>query len=257
MEIYPMNKVIALCGKGGVGKTSISATIVKILTDKYPDKKILAIDADPAVGLSTALGVKENGTINDIREDFIKLADQRKDAEALEMLHEAKDQIFEKLVQMDSFSFLAIGRPESAGCYCSVNDYLRDLIQMVSDHFDYVVIDGEAGIEQINRRVLEKVNHLLLVTDASKKGLGVINTIYNVARGLDMVDNAGVIFNRVTNLAVTETIDLGDLSLLAAIGQDGILEGFDIEGKSILNLPQDSTLYKGVESALIKMDVLQ
>lgn len=257
MEIILMNKVIALCGKGGVGKTSISATIVKILTDRYPDKKILAIDADPAVGLATALGVTENGTINDIREDFIKLADQRKDEEALEMLHEAKDQIFEKLVQMDSFSFLAIGRPESAGCYCSVNDYLRDLIQMVSDHFDYVVIDGEAGIEQINRRVLEKVNHLLLVTDASKKGLGVINTIYNVAKGLDMVDNAGVIFNRVTNLAVTESINLGDLQMLSAISQDGILEGFDIEGKSILALPQDSVLYQGVEKALVKMGILQ
>ena len=86
MGVHMDNKIIALCGKGGVGKTSLSATIIKILCEKFPDKKILAIDGDPSVGLATALGVKESGTINDIREEFIKLADERKDAEAIEML---------------------------------------------------------------------------------------------------------------------------------------------------------------------------
>lgn len=250
------NKIIALCGKGGVGKTSISATMVKILSEKYPDKRILAIDADPSIGLATALGVKENGTINDIREDFIKLADQRKDAEAIEMLHEAKDKIFDQLVETDDFCFLAIGRPESAGCYCSVNDYLRDLITMVADHFDYVVIDGEAGIEQINRRVMEKVNHLVFVSDASKKGLDVIKTIDKVAKELVCYDKGGVIVNRMHDLSLKDKLDTGDLALLSAIGEDKDIQEFDILGKSVLDLPKISNLYIGVSNALKEMGII-
>ncbi len=250
------NKIIALCGKGGVGKTSLSATIVKILCDKYPDKRILAIDGDPSVGLATALGVEESGTINDIREDFIKLADQRKDAQAIEMLHEAKDQIFDKLVETDTFSFLAIGRPESSGCYCSVNDYLRDLITMVSDHFDYVVIDGEAGIEQINRRVMEKVNHLIFVSDASKKGIDVIKSIDKVAQELVMYENAGVIINRISDPSLIDKIDLGNLKLLSCIGEDKNIQEFDIEGKSVLEIPTDSKIYEGALKALEEMEII-
>ena len=251
-----MAKIIALCGKGGVGKTSISATMIKILSEKYTDKKILAIDGDPSVGLATALGVKENGTINDIREEFIKLADQRKDAEAIEMLHEMRDQIFDKLVETDSFSFLAIGRPESAGCYCSVNDYLRDLITMVADHFDYVVIDGEAGIEQINRRVMEKVNHLIFVSDASKKGLDVVKTINEVAKELMDFDKSGLIVNRIHDVSLAEKLDTGEIKLLSAIGEDPIMQQFDIEGKSILELPEDTNIYKGVYKALEEMEAI-
>lgn len=250
------NKIIALCGKGGVGKTSLSATIVKILCDTYPDKRILAIDGDPSVGLATALGVEESGTINDIREDFIKLADQRKDAQAIEMLHEAKDQIFDKLVETDSFSFLAIGRPESSGCYCSVNDYLRDLITMVSDHFDYVVIDGEAGIEQINRRVMEKVNNLIFVSDASKKGIDVIKSIDKVAKELVMYDNAGVIINRISDPSLVNKVDLGNLKLLASIGEDKNIQEFDIEGKSVLDIPKESKIYTGAYNALKEMEII-
>ncbi len=250
------NKIIALCGKGGVGKTSLSATIVKILCDTYPDKRILAIDGDPSVGLATALGVEESGTINDIREDFIKLADQRKDAQAIEMLHEAKDKIFDKLVETDSFSFLAIGRPESSGCYCSVNDYLRDLITMVSDHFDYVVIDGEAGIEQINRRVMEKVNNLIFVSDASKKGIDVIKSIDKVAKELVMYDNAGVIINRISDPSLVNKVDLGNLKLLASIGEDKNIQEFDIAGKSVLDIPKESKIYIGAYNALKEMGII-
>lgn len=252
-----MNKIIALCGKGGVGKTSISATMVKILSEKCPDKRILAIDGDPSVGLATALGVEESGTINDIREEFIQLADQRKDEEAIEMLHEAKDKIFDQLIETDKFSFLAIGRPESSGCYCSVNDYLRDLITMVADHFDYVVIDGEAGIEQINRRVMEKVNHLVFVSDASKKGIDVIHKIDDVAKELVCYDKAGVILNRISDESLLEHIDLGNLKLLSTIGDDTSIQKLDVLGESVLNISEDSNLYQGVLKALEEMEVIE
>ena len=162
--------IIAVAGKGGVGKTSLAANIVRNLVEAYPDKRILAIDADPAVGLSTALGVEVKSTIDDIRKSIIENVEDGNAKGAIELLNEARFRIFDAMVEKDGYVFIAVGRPESAGCYCKINAYLKDVIGILSEEFDYVVIDGEAGIEQINRRVMEKVTHLILVTDQSKKG---------------------------------------------------------------------------------------
>ena len=169
-------KIIAVAGKGGVGKTSISAAFVRLLTEAYPDKRILAIDADPAVGLSTALGVEVKETLDDIRKSIVASVEDGAPREAIELLSEARYRIFDTMVEQQRFSFLAIGRPETAGCYCKVNAYLKEVINLLANDFDYVVIDGEAGIEQINRRVMEKVTHLVLITDPSRKGTQVIDT---------------------------------------------------------------------------------
>ena len=151
-------KIITVAGKGGVGKTSISACMVRVLSDRYPDKKILAIDADPAVGLSVALGVDVKLTLDNIRTSVVDSVENGETREALELLSEARFRIFDALVETPKFAFLAIGRPESSGCYCKVNSYLKEVIGMIANNFDYVVIDGEAGIEQIQRRVMEKGN---------------------------------------------------------------------------------------------------
>ena len=120
--------IIAVAGKGGVGKTSLSATIVRCLVEKYPDKKILAIDADPAVGLSTALGIDVKMTIDDIRKEIIASVDEGDTRTAIELLGEAKYRIFDALVETDGYSFIAVGRPETAGCYCKINSYLKEVI---------------------------------------------------------------------------------------------------------------------------------
>ena len=122
--------VIALTGKGGVGKTSISAASVRILTERKPDAKILAIDADPAVGLSTALGVTVEETLDDIR---LRVANDvtgnLKNTE--DILAEAKFRLLEAMKERGDFAFLAIGRPEAEGCYCAINSYLRNVIGML------------------------------------------------------------------------------------------------------------------------------
>ena len=147
-------QIIAVAGKGGVGKTSLAGVIVKLLVEAHPDKKILAIDADPAVGLSTVLNVEVDKTIDDIRKEVIKNVEDGDTKTAVELLGEAKYEIMDAVVEQDGYAFIAIGRPETAGCYCKINSYLKEVITMLSDKFDYVVIDGEAGIEQINRRVM-------------------------------------------------------------------------------------------------------
>lgn len=247
-------KIIAVAGKGGVGKTSIAAVMVKILAQRHPAKKILAIDADPAVGLSTALGIEVTMTIDDIRKKVVSTVEDGDTRSAIELLGEAKYHIFDVMVETDGFSFIAVGRPESAGCYCKINSYLKDVIALVADNFDYIVIDGEAGIEQINRRVMEKVTHLILVTDASRKGTQVVQTIKKVADELVMYEKIGVIMNRIPDESVRRYMDLGELEVLSCIGGDGQLAAFDITGQNVLNLPGESVMVRGVEAALDQLE---
>lgn len=249
-------KVITVAGKGGVGKTSISASMVRLLVEKYPDKKILAIDADPAVGLSVALGIEVKLTLDDIRMSIVDSVENGETREALELLSEARFRIFDALVEMPGFAFLAIGRPESSGCYCKVNSYLKEVISLLVNSFDYVVIDGEAGIEQIQRRVMEKVTHLFLVTDQSKKGAQVVSTIKGVADELIGYDRAGVIVNRVTNPELADLMQVPGVEILSFIPADSAFAANDIMGKSVLELPADSEMLKGVREALLKTEIL-
>ncbi len=249
--------IIALSGKGGVGKTSISAAIVKLLVEAYPDKKILAIDADPAVGLSTALGIDVKMTIDDIRKEIVETVEDGQTKAAIELLGDARYKIFDALVETDGFAFIAVGRPESAGCYCKINTYLKEVISILSNEFDFVVIDGEAGIEQINRRVMEKVTHLLLITDASKKGTQVISTIKSVADELVMYKKIGAIVNRIPDESVIPYIDTNGIPVLSYIPTDSNLAIYDIEGKNITKLPDDSNVVEGAKRALIEMEILK
>ncbi len=248
--------IIALSGKGGVGKTSVSATIVKLLVEAYPDKKILAIDADPAVGLSTALGIEVTTTVDDIRKEIVANVEAGNTKSAIEVLGDARYKIFDALVETDGFAFIAVGRPESAGCYCKINAYLKEVISLLSADFDYVVIDGEAGVEQINRRVMEKVTHLLLLTDASKKGTQVISTIKSVADELVMYKKIGAIVNRIPDESMIPHIKIDGIPVLSYIENDKNLAVYDIEGKNITKLPDDSNVVKGVKKALEKLEIL-
>lgn len=249
-------KIIAVAGKGGVGKTSVSAAIVKQLVKAYPDKRILAIDADPAVGLSTALAVETSSTVDDIRKAIVGNAEKGNAKEAVELLGEARFRIFDAMVEKDGFSFIAVGRPESAGCYCKVNAYLKEIISILSEEFDFVIIDGEAGIEQINRRVMERVTHLILITDPSKKGTQVIRTIKDVADELVMYNEAGVIVNRLYDVSLKNLIDAGNLPVLAYIGNDEHLASFDVRGISIFELPENSAVIRGAGEALSALKLI-
>lgn len=248
--------IITFVGKGGVGKTSLSALTVRLLAKAYPDKKILAIDADPAVGLATALGVDVVSTVDDIRKEFVETAEGGALNAAIEMLGEARYRIFDALVEMENVSFLAIGRPESAGCYCKVNTYLKEIISQIADHFDYVVIDGEAGIEQVNRRVMEKVTHLILVSDASQKGLQVAQTIHQVAKELVMFEKAGLIVNRMPDVSLKEHLKTGELDVLSCIPDDREMTLCDMLGNSVFSLSENVHVLTGLEAALKNLKLL-
>jgi len=254
--------IIAVSGKGGVGKTSVSSAFVRLLVEAHPDARILAIDADPAIGLSTALGVEVKETLDDIRKTIVTRVENGEPKAAIEMLNEARFRIFDTMVENRAFSFLAIGRPEAAGCYCKVNAYLKEVINLLASDFDYVVIDGEAGIEQINRRVMEKVTHLVLISDPSRKGIQVVETIKKVADELVMYEKCGAIINRVYDMDVLEKagtvkrLEEDGIELLTVIGSDENHAYNDIRGDSVFELSEDSPVMRGAKSALEKLGLL-
>jgi len=249
-------KILAVAGKGGVGKTSISAAMVRLLAKAYPDKRLLAIDADPAVGLSTALGIAPGTTLDDIRKDVTGEVTEREGGGVSDILESVRGRLLQAMQHPAGYDFFAIGRPETAGCYCAVNTYLRQVISLLIHDYDYVVVDSEAGIEQVNRRVLEKVTHLLLVSDASRKGTRVIQTVKDVADELVMYEQCGAIINRVTDPALMDAVDTGDIPILAVIGEDADQTEFDILGKSVFDLPEDADILRGTAEALKKLQIL-
>ena len=244
--------MIAVCGKGGVGKTSISAAMVKILT-RDRQKKVLAIDADPAVGLASALGIAAGKTVDDIRNSLIKRLEQGETGDRQAVVSRLDYEIFEALIEHENLAFLAIGRPEKEGCYCQVNHILKDIIASVAGHFDYVVIDGEAGIEQVNRRVMEKVSHLVLVADPSAKALHVAQTIQQVARQAVDYRKSGLIINRCQNSKeMEEHSHSAKSSILGWVPEDDVIRVCDIQGRSILDLP-DCAALDAVEKCLLAL----
>jgi len=229
--------IIALCGKGGVGKTSMSALITRMFSAD-PAKRVLAIDADPAVGLSYPLGINVTKTVDQIRRDLIDKLGKDEPVHKEDLLRQLEYDMFSALSEKGNLAFLAIGRPEGDGCYCQVNQLLRELIRDIAGQFDVVVIDGEAGMEQINRRVMDMVTHLLIVTDGSLKGRNVAETIYRMGKETCVCERSGVLFNRVKHDG-EEALVLGKntLPLVHVMRENDTIRDFDREGRSFFELP--------------------
>lgn len=245
-----MTKIIAVNGKGGVGKTSLSALIVRTLI-KNPNNRVLAIDGDPAVGFSTALGVEVTKTLDDIRNSLVENVKEGEKNTKSSLMHQVNYEMLDALVENKGFAFLAIGRPEGKGCYCKINEYLKNIIAELAPNFDYIIIDGEAGIEQINRRVMEKVTHLLMISDASKKGINVAKTVHSLAKKAMTFEKAGLILNRLKSKTEVNEADLAPLDCIGCLLENDELRRSDIDGKSILDLP-DNEMVTYFEKAIME-----
>jgi CO dehydrogenase maturation factor len=174
-----MSYTIAVTGKGGVGKTTISGLLVNrlIVNGHSP---VLAVDADANSCLHTVLGVKVESTVGRIREEA------RTEASSGKVTGVAKQQMLEMkiaecLVEADNFDLISMGRPEGPGCYCYANNVLRDVIKKLSSAYPYVIIDNEAGLENLSRRIVQKVDLLVMVADPSKNGIDTIRRLHKLA----------------------------------------------------------------------------
>lgn len=219
-----MRPIVLFCGKGGVGKTTLSAMTVQLLCGR-PRTRVLAVDADPAMGLGLTLDIEPVRTIDDILSCRETLKGKR-DAVSAALDYE----VASCLKESGNLSFLALGRPESEGCFCAVNQVLKQVIERCCLAFDVVIVDAEAGVEQINRRVFDAISHLLVVTDPSRKGLGVAETILGLARRSIQFHHCGLIINRLpANAGLPTSLPTG-FDTACGIPEDPAVLSFDLQG---------------------------
>lgn len=222
--------IIAVCGKGGVGKTTLSAAVIQLLLEA-PSRRVLAIDADPAAGLAGVLGVEVVRTVDDLRAEVVAEL-SRGGVDRQELLARLDYGVLEVMRERGRLAFLAIGRPERAGCFCKVNELLKEVIGGVAGNFDVVVIDGEAGLEQVNRRVFERVTHLLQVSDASARGLRVALTLRGLAGSAIRCQRAGLVLNRIRRAEEVERLAVPEeLNLVGWVPEDDAVREADLRGE--------------------------
>lgn len=237
-------KVIAFCGKGGAGKTSLCALAVKYLMEG--EKKILAIDADPAGGLSWALGVTPAKTLDDLRQSLSESLTNKRVQGNEELFALAQYELFSSLIENKGFDFLSVGRPEAEGCFCSINAFLRHCIHTLIAHYDYVCIDGEAGLEQVNRRVLETVTHLVIVSDTSKRSIAIAHNLLALAKRRTQTMHCGVIINKWGD----SNCELDQLPVLGYLPISNTVALFDAAGKSLIDMSDDDSFYVKVKEVM-------
>ncbi|HOO73325.1 MAG TPA: AAA family ATPase [Spirochaetota bacterium] len=241
--------VFAVCGKGGVGKTTVSAALTRFL-GADEEKTVLAIDADPAIGLATALGFTGSKTVDGIRLELIDGLERGQTGAKEDLAQQLDYDVFAAIEERENLSFLAIGRPEKEGCYCKVNSLLRDIIGSIAANYDYVVIDGEAGIEQVNRRVMERVSHLIVVSDLSAKGIGVAETIAAVSADAVHFEKAGLIINRVRDDHELSMVRLpAGLPVLGWLPESDNVRTTDMRGGNIYDI-NDVALFERLRACL-------
>ena len=239
-ELNTQKKQVAVCGKGGTGKTAFTALMTKVLLDSNKAGNLLLIDADPAMGLPLALGITVKHTMGQIREEIIKTARGGKEEEKRQVIDKLDYMAFEALNEVDGFALLAMGRTETLGCYCPINSILKDTIKTLSKSFDTILIDGEAGLEQLNRQVMGYVDILIIVSDATSRGLQTASQIKGMVQNEKVIkcDKLGLVFNRVQgNEDILEKYAKEmDLEVFGYIPADENIAYFDLVGKSILGL---------------------
>ena len=249
-----MTTTIALAGKGGTGKTTIAALIIRYLIEGQ-NGSILAIDADPSSNLNMVLGMEVEQTVGDIREGMLTLV-QSSGALAGSMpggmsKHEYLDyQIQMALEEGDRVDLLAMGRPEGPGCYCAANQMLRVILDRIAANYDYVMIDNEAGMEHLSRRTTRDVDYLLLVTDPTQRGLVAVQRMNEMMPGLDIgVGQVYLIVNRLRGEMpepLAQAIEQTRLKLLGTVPEDAAMAEFEFTGRPLVELPAETTVYRAV-----------
>jgi len=259
-----MTTTIAVAGKGGTGKTTVCGMIVRYLI-RHGIRPVLAIDADPSSNLNMVLGLSLNDkeTVGYIREDMLEQV--QTDSRAGVMTGGlvggmSKQDYFDYhirsiVVEGDNVDLLAMGRPEGPGCYCPANNAMRLVIDRLSDHYPFVVMDNEAGLEHLSRRTTRDVQHLLLITDPSRRGLVAAQRAATIVDELNIgVGQIHLVVNRLTAPqippALQSAIDQIGVPLAGTIPADNALLEFEFSGRPLIELGDESPVYQAVANIM-------
>lgn len=242
--------LIAVCGKGGVGKTAFTAIMTRVLMDSDSAGNLLLIDADPAKGLTLALGTPVHRTMGEVREDIIATSRMATMEEKQQLSEMIDYMVLEALTEHEQFALLAMGRSESQGCFCPVNTILRGVIEELSASFGTILIDGEAGVEQINRQVMRRLDTLIIVSDATSRGLETASLVKRMVEQDRVIqcDRIGLVLNRVqgNEALVEEAASRVGVDIFGFIPQDENVAYYDLVAKPLTELPSESPAVQAV-----------
>ena len=260
-----MTTTITLAGKGGVGKTTIAGMVIKYLMQTQPGAT-LAIDADPSSNLNMVLGLELEWTVGDIRENLLAEVKETLTAGGAAMgtlpggisKRDYLDyEVRTSISEGERFDLVAMGRSEGPGCYCAVNHNLREVVDAISKNYRYVVIDNEAGMEHLSRRTTRDVDHLLIVTDPTQRGIVAAERIAGFRQQMDIhIEHTGLILNRLNGdipAPLQARIDEMDLPLLGVIPADNQLMEFEFSGRPLIELGDDSPVYTAVAEIMASL----
>lgn len=248
-------KVIAITGKGGTGKTAVTAMFIRSMVNR--DKTILAIDADPDTNLPGALGDEVEKTVGDQREFLLEERDNLPPDTDKERLLESK--IFGVLAERHGYDLLVMGRPEGAGCYCFANNMLRRIMDRVVKNYDLTIIDTAAGLEHLSRGIIRDVDDLVVVTDGSRRGLQTAERIRDLVKELDLkIGNMYVVLNKVTPQnrgLLNEYAQELRLEVAGMVPFDDEIARFDLNGRPLTDLSSTSPAVIEMENVIMKLGI--
>jgi CO dehydrogenase maturation factor len=246
---------IAVSGKGGTGKTTIAALIIKYLIQNNL-KPVLAVDADPNANLGDALGVIPENTIGRILDNFLKNKENLPIGITKESFLESK--ISEIILEEKGFDLLVMGQGEGPGCYCYPNTVIRNYLEKLVKNYKYTVIDNEAGMEHISRRTNGDLDVLLLISDASVKGIKTSKKLEDLIKKLHLdVKKIYLVVNRVEGEKLPhqlkKLITEENLNLIETIPEDKTVRDYDIQNIPILKLDENSVSFLKVKNLMEKI----
>lgn len=255
-----MGTTLAVAGKGGVGKTSITALMIKALIESGK-KPLLAIDADSNSNLHEVLGIRQPRSVGCVREDTRKAGEDIPGGMTKDRFMEY--QIQASLEETKDLDFLSMGRPEGPGCYCMANNILRDVIARLTANYSFVVIDNEAGMEHLSRRTEENVDHLFVISDAAPRSLRTISRIVELIDELGgRVTHKHLVISRVQGAAdqlpPNVQKEIGNLPYKpeAMIPFDETLVDLDLQGEPLIRIPSDAPAYMAVKEMLRGLGII-
>lgn len=243
-----MTTTIAMAGKGGTGKTTVSALLIKYLIE-HAMTPVLAVDADANANLNEVLGLDVRQTIGEIRSE---IKTDMPPGMSRDQFMEMK--IHQALIEESGFDLMVMGQPDGPGCYCAANQYLAMTMDRLAENYRYIVVDNEAGMEHLSRRTSGHVDWLYLVTDYSLRGLRAVGRINSMLDSLKLsVDNLGIIVTRAPqqlNETFRQEVEVIGLPIAGIIPDDPALLDFDMEKRSLMELPDNSPAVLAVDEIL-------
>ena len=255
-----MAHVIAVAGKGGVGKTTLTGLIIQYLGEKGKGP-ILAVDADANSNLNEVLGVEVETTLGEIREEVAgaEMAAKNPIPSGVSKADYMEFKFDDALVESDNFDLLVMGRTQGKGCYCFVNGLLQAQIQRLEKNYPYIIGDNEAGMEHISRGGLPNMEPAILVSDCSRRGVQAAGRIAQLIKECDMhPKQVGLIVNRAPNGVLNEgtrdEIEKQGLHLLGVVPQNEAVYDYDCNGTPTVDLPEDSPVKKAVREIVDKLE---